>query len=408
MVARGERRAPARRSARGRPRSRGPRRFVPSARRSCGSSSTTRMPGHVAASQPERPSSARRRACPRSRRRRPSPRRTPRDREAESDAVAVAGSRRAAGTGRNMPVAVGGGMPGPRSTTRRSTRRSTAPAVDARPARRGRLWLRALAMTLASARSSSPGSASTRRERLGDVDVDVGGSGAEARERGGDDLVDADRRQADVERAGLEPAHVEQVADERVEPVGLLVDRGEELASCLGRPVDVVLEQARHRRLDRRERRAQVVRDGGEERRAQLVGGGEAAGVGRLGLELARAASDDGELARRTRRGRGRSSAATDAARRQREHVRRRRARPCRGLVGASRGRGRRSRASSVQPPSVRWRTATASRAERSGAGSSRRPATGRRARRAARAPRPRRGLARRRRPGGRRARRSR
>ena len=46
----------------------------------------------------------------------------------------------------------------------------------------------------------------------------------------GDDLVERrPARARDVERAGLEPAHVEQVADEVVEPVGLLVDRLQEL-----------------------------------------------------------------------------------------------------------------------------------------------------------------------------------
>ena len=56
----------------------------------------------------------------------------------------------------------------------------------------------------------------------------------------GIDLVDADGRQADVERSGLEPAHVEQVADERVEPVGLLVDRDEELVRAPPASIDVV------------------------------------------------------------------------------------------------------------------------------------------------------------------------
>ena len=56
-----------------------------------------------------------------------------------------------------------------------------------------------------------------------------------------------------------------------VQAVGLLVDRVEELAPRLRRPLDVVLEQARDGRLDRGDRRAQVVRDGGEDRRAQLV-----------------------------------------------------------------------------------------------------------------------------------------
>ena len=57
---------------------------------------------------------------------------------------------------------------------------------------------------------------------------------------------------ADVSDAGLQPAHVEQVADELVQAVGLLVDREQELVRLLGRPLDVLLEQARDRRLDRR------------------------------------------------------------------------------------------------------------------------------------------------------------
>ena len=75
----------------------------------------------------------------------------------------------------------------------------------------------------------------------------------------------------ELHRAGLQPAHVEQVADEVVEPVGPLVDRLEELAGRAGREVDVALQQAAHRRLDRRQRRAQVVRHRREQRGAQLV-----------------------------------------------------------------------------------------------------------------------------------------
>ena len=61
----------------------------------------------------------------------------------------------------------------------------------------------------------------------------------------------------------------------------------EELLPRVRRPVDVVLEQARDRGLDRRDRRAQVVRDGGEERRAELVRRRQRArGLG-LRLELA-------------------------------------------------------------------------------------------------------------------------
>ena len=92
--------------------------------------------------------------------------------------------------------------------------------------------------------------------------------------------------EADVERAGLEPAHVEQVADEGVEAVGLLVDRDEELVSRLGRPFDVLLQKARHRCLDPRERRAEVVRDGREDRCAQVARSGEDPRLGCFRLEL--------------------------------------------------------------------------------------------------------------------------
>ena len=53
------------------------------------------------------------------------------------------------------------------------------------------------------------------------------------------------------------------------EPVGLLLDRRLELVDRLRRPVDVALAQAGDRRLDRRQRRPQVVGDGLQQRRPQ-------------------------------------------------------------------------------------------------------------------------------------------
>ena len=73
---------------------------------------------------------------------------------------------------------------------------------------------------------------------------------------------------------GAEAAHVEQVADEIVEPSRLVVDGVEQLVARLRRPIDVGGEQARGRGPDRRERRAQVVAHCGEERVAQFVGAG--------------------------------------------------------------------------------------------------------------------------------------
>ena len=142
-------------------------------------------------------------------------------------------------------------------------------------------------MTFASARSSRPGVGEHARERPPETSTSTAPSArAEAAERGGEHLLEPDRRRADLERARLEAAHVEQVADERVQPVGLLVDRAQEVVARLGRPLDVLLEQARDGGLDAGERRAQVVRHGGEERGPQLVGGGERHGGLRIGLEL--------------------------------------------------------------------------------------------------------------------------
>jgi hypothetical protein len=70
------------------------------------------------------------------------------------------------------------------------------------------------------------------------VDAYVVVAEAAAAQRGRKDFL-AERRDADLEGSGVQAAHVEQVADERVEPVGLLIDRGEELLPRLVCPVDV-------------------------------------------------------------------------------------------------------------------------------------------------------------------------
>ena len=67
------------------------------------------------------------------------------------------------------------------------------------------------------------------RQRLVDVDVDVWGAGAEAADRRHDDFLHAGRPQIGDDRRRLQPAHVEQVADERRQPIGLRLDRRLEL-----------------------------------------------------------------------------------------------------------------------------------------------------------------------------------
>ena len=86
------------------------------------------------------------------------------------------------------------------------------------------------------------------------------------------DLVHRHRLLRRGERAGLEAGEVEQVAEETVEPVGLLQHRLQQVAALRVVVRGVVLEQTRDRRLDRRERRPQVVGDRGEQRGPRLVG----------------------------------------------------------------------------------------------------------------------------------------
>ena len=193
------------------------------------------------------------------------------DRQPEADPAAVRTGRRAAGTAGTPRRADRRGMPGPRSTTRRSTRRPTAPA-STRTGSSGGDHASALSTTLATPARAAPGRLDTR-ERLGDVDVDASPRSAEARERGGHDLLEADVAHA---RAGarrlwsrLMSSRLPTSVFSRSVSSSIVC---EQLARRLGRPVDVALQQARDRRLDRRQRRAQVVRHRCEQRRAQLVG----------------------------------------------------------------------------------------------------------------------------------------
>ena len=72
-----------------------------------------------------------------------------------------------------------------------------------------------------------------------------------------------------------------------IEPVGAVVDGLEQLPSGGRREVHVALQQAAHRRLDRRERRAQIVRHRGEQRGPQFVRLFEVSRAGRVGAERA-------------------------------------------------------------------------------------------------------------------------
>ena len=148
------------------------------------------------------------------------------------------------------------------------------------------------------------------------------------------------------------------------------------------------------RRLDRRERRAQVVRDGRQDRRAQVARGGEGSALGRLRRELARAASDDvisranaSRIAVVGLRLDGRPTSDEHMVVVELDLAR------LRGL----RRRGRRPRGRRVQPASVRCEHGDGVESEKSAEAVEERRATVAPRPPSRRAPRPRRGLARRR-----------
>ena len=218
----------------GRRRSRAPCRFVPSARRSCGSSSTdagSRVHrAHALGAlndhrQCRRPGVSSITSSPSHRLDEPA-----RDREAEPDAGAAAGSP-SRWNGWNTCSRSRAGMPGPRSMTRRSTRVAAPRPASTRTGSSGGRPAQRVLDEVRDARSSSAASARTAgsvsgRRRRRRTPARRGSRARRARPPRG-----STGARADVERAGLQPAHVEQVADERVEPVGLLVDRLEELVA---------------------------------------------------------------------------------------------------------------------------------------------------------------------------------
>ena len=86
------------------------------------------------------------------------------------------------------------------------------------------------------------------------------------------DLLQRDRLHLGTDGTGLDTAHVEQVRHQVVEPIGLLLDRAQEVRLLLGRPHDLVGPQAADRRLDARQGRSEVVGHRLEQGRAQVVG----------------------------------------------------------------------------------------------------------------------------------------
>ena len=198
----------------GRRRSRRASRFVSSARRICGSSSTTRTACHAATSDRPWPRSTDREAAtgvsssvisP------PMASTKPRATVRPSPTPPSVGGRRGAGTGRTRgrgrsadtgapvddpqvdPSADDGGLDPHRWPSRVGPRRWP------------RCW-------------PPPAPATPGRHRVGQVSGTATSMSTvghrEAGDRGDDNLLPADRPAEDVQRAALQPAHVEQVADE--------------------------------------------------------------------------------------------------------------------------------------------------------------------------------------------------
>ena len=216
-------RAPRRPWPRHGPRSARARRLMPSARRIWGSSSTTstrvisadpsrsrrsRWPGSTAGARSgdgaagTPPSSARRRGSPRGRACPPIASVRPRDRASPSPTPAgVVGVARAAGTAAKIRVPVRlGGMPGPRSMTRSSTRSPSALPVSVRRPLGGRVAQRVRDEVGQRPARAGPGRPARRAARRARRPGPAVPSSPEVVERPGDDLVDGRRLRASIDR----------------------------------------------------------------------------------------------------------------------------------------------------------------------------------------------------------------
>ena len=102
-----------------------------------------------------------------------------------------------------------------------------------------------------------------------DVEPDAVGARqwAEPADRGLGEVAQVDGLAVDVERAGADPAELEDVGDQPFEAVGLVVDRVEELGAVVGVELEIRRAQGRRSSLDRRQGCPQVVGDRGEEAR---------------------------------------------------------------------------------------------------------------------------------------------
>ena len=198
--------------------------------------------------------------------------------------------------GRKTRSRSSGGMPGPRSMTRISTRSPRRLLVRC-GGRLGRCVAQRVGGDVGEHPLEQSGVGVDQDGVVGEVDDDARPVGAEVVEGAGDDLVDRGRLQVDRHGAGVQAAHVEQVVDQRRQPVQGGVGGLQQLVAVLGVQADVEAEQARDGGLGGGERGPEVVTDRGEQGGAYLVGLGQRGGLGG-GPAEAEVVDHDGGLGR--------------------------------------------------------------------------------------------------------------
>ena len=194
-----------------------------------------------------------------------------REAEAEPVPVPVSPSR---WNGWNTWSCAAAGIPGPRSMT--CSTHSVAVPASTRTTGGSPRWREPLRVghEVDDHPLEQPGVDHDVRKPLLDVEHDRRAARRRGRRAPGHARPRRGRTRVDRQRTGLQPAHVEQVVDQAGEPVERTVGGLEQLAP-IGRSrwVDVLGAQPGDDGLRRRQRRAQVVADGGQERGPQPVRG---------------------------------------------------------------------------------------------------------------------------------------
>ena len=121
---------------------------------------------------------------------------------------------------------------------------------------------------------------------------DAVGIRADRAQRLADELVHRPQLEMRLDRAGLEPGHVEQVRDDTVEPRGLFPDGGDERVVVAFLELDLVARERLRAGDDRGQRRAEIMRDRAQERRLDHVAAPERFRLERFRLERGPADGD--------------------------------------------------------------------------------------------------------------------